>query len=455
MIKSCLRRILFAADSIMQHVLHAILAFALTFAAGAAHAPQPPIEVRFLTADGLRISGVLTSWDEEGIDGSFGQRPWNTLDHRDVWRLYRRLMEDTNPAHWLRLGRTLLLMSHAQPDAARYADQALARAKRLNPAAEQAIQAIREEAAEIAKASHAAEQQKKQSSPNTQSPEAGPQGGWQASPWPELTEAEQHAATLTMKADLQSLIEQADLALGIIETRHFVIASDLDRADIVRLALLLDRTHAIMLELLGLPAETRLFWGKAAALIVKDAARYRRLSLASFGFAAPPEPMGLLHPIGPKVFLLMHAEGDIEELEWQLAQQAALGVLHRHVSPMRLPVWANEGLAERVVAVAVGDSHIARERRRVAQAMIRNTTDLMPLFLTQYTDENWYTKADAVRLTGALVVEMMIRARPDHFRAWVRAAKGGASWSEALETRYGTTRKDLAEISLQYWRVND
>lgn len=455
MIKSCLRRILFAADSIMQHVLHAILAFAVLMTAGAVHAPQPPIEVRFLTADGLRISGVLTSWDEEGIDGSFGKRPWDTLDHRDVWRLYRRLMEDTNPAHWLRLGRTLLLMSHAQPGAQRYADQALARAKRLNPAAEQAIQAIRDEAAEIAKARQTTEQQKKQDSPNTQSPEAGPEGGWQASPWPELTDAEQHTATLTMKADLQTLIEQADLALGIIETRHFLIASDLDRANIVRLALLLDRTHAIMLEVLGLPAETRLFWGKAAVLIVKDAARYRRISLASFGFAAPPEPIGLLHPIGPKAFLLMHAEGETEELEWHLAQQASLGMLHRHISPMRLPPWANEGVAERVTAVAIGDSHIVRERRREAQSMIRNTADLMPLFATQYTDDNWYAKADAVRLTGALVTEMMLRARPDHFRAWVRAAKGGTAWSEALETRYGTTRKDLAEIALQYWRVND
>src|SRR5262245_65345834 len=75
---------------------------------------KEPLKVHVQLADGARIGGDMTTWDNDTFDGSFGRRMWIDLKPDDVWDLYRRVMEQKSADQWVNLGRLFLLMSHDQ-----------------------------------------------------------------------------------------------------------------------------------------------------------------------------------------------------------------------------------------------------------------------------------------------------------------------------------------------------
>jgi len=56
---------------------------------------------------------------------------------------------------------------------------------------------------------------------------------------------------------------------------------------------------------------------------------------------------------------------------------------------------------------------------------------------------------------GYLMVELMIRDRPQAFGAWVNAIKDGKDWEEALVEDFGVSRAQLVETFVRFYRVND
>ena len=134
-------------DSHMNMLAYAILAVVMTWGAvgiGPRQDVDPPRRVRFQLADGVRVSGSLTSWDAEGFDGSFGRRLWVELTPDDVWRLHVAIMDPADTEHWINLGRVLLIMDGGQ----QAAERAFRRAMRIDPeGATPAIEEARKSAA--------------------------------------------------------------------------------------------------------------------------------------------------------------------------------------------------------------------------------------------------------------------------------------------------------------------
>ena len=59
---------------------------------------------------------------------------------------------------------------------------------------------------------------------------------WSADPWPPLTIGQRSGARLTMRAEAGRTLEDAGLALEPIETRHFLLYSELPRPESIALA---------------------------------------------------------------------------------------------------------------------------------------------------------------------------------------------------------------------------
>ena len=125
----------------MSAIRGAILAGLLLMAAGPLSEPRP---VRFRLADGVLVSGALTFWDAEGIDGSFGRRLWVELMPGDAWRLYLGVMDQKDAHQWVDLGRVLLLAEGGDA----WAERAFQRALRLDAAMAGEISAARDAARE-------------------------------------------------------------------------------------------------------------------------------------------------------------------------------------------------------------------------------------------------------------------------------------------------------------------
>lgn len=426
----------------------------------AARAVDPPLPVTFRLSDGIRISGNLTAWDEQGIDGSFGQRPWSALQRDDLYRLFRRVMDRELAADWLTLGE---LMLRGDPRDRR-GEEALRQAVRLDTALAERAATVRRETAKRLAAPAAPDGGDAATALNTLSPELGP---WTATPWPVLTPAEQARATAEIKAEIERRLAEsappdapdAPTAAPIetVETAGFVLYGDLPRARLAEWSWQLEQCEAALARMIA-PAPGKAApasGGKIVVLALTNRDRFDRIEREAFRQVVPAGQHGITHYRGPSAIVMLHLTDDPIETTDTLLRKTALALLHRHRSPARLPAWANEGL----VAFAAGDvapeTDLARDRLRTGRKFIRQGGNLAAALDAGYDHPTWAENESTITAVGLLVIELMMRERPERFAAWINAIKDGAAWTEALKTNFAASRDQLLDTVVEYYRVND
>ncbi len=416
-------------------------------AAGVLLAAEPLAEpqfVRFELTGGAKIVGEMTAWDLEGFEGTFGRRSWSELVTRDVWRLYVAVMQQDDACQWVDLGGLLL----AIPDGESWVQRAFRRAVRLDPSTALRIEAVRAEALEAQARREDLGRTAQEHRLHTRSPEAR---DWTATPWLALNADQRDAAVAEMKSDGAQILRQGGLQMAPLETDHFLVYADLPSIEVARLANRLESVYEIMDELFGADVTGNRFWGKAVVLYFTDSDRFRLVEAESFNQLVDRGVLGICQPVGAKVFINLTGDLGSDASSAALARAVAHGFMHRFRSPKRLPVWANQGLAEYVASrTAPGDAD-AERRRSEALLYIRNGGNLAAVFNAGWTDP-WPPVGTAV---GGLMTQLMIDQRAQRFRRWVIAVKQGTDWTRALADSYGVPLPRLLETFTQYYRVND
>jgi len=411
-----------------------------------------PLPVAFRLRDGVQIRGQLTAWWNEGFDGTFGRRRWQELREGDAWRLYRSLIDEDDAASWVALGRTMLELALDQPRAASRADVAFRTAERLDPDQADAIQAARDAIERLRLERRAAEAAASEARLRTTDPEAQP---WPATPWPPLDDAARAEAIETMCADAKTMLNRAGLALDPHETGFFLLYTDLDDDETARWARELDALYTRLATQFGLDANDNVFWGKAVVFIFADRDRFQLVEADAFDQLVRPTDIAMGHPSEAGVFITAHRATDSDAFASALAHETAHAFLHRYRTPRRLPPWANEGFAHYLATGPDRDSHVERTRRQQGIAFIRSGGNVNALLDLTYADETWPGPAEVGPAVGYLLVDLMIRERPDGFRRWVDAIKADTPWEQALRNDFGATRGDLVEVFVRYYAVND
>lgn len=421
----------------------AILAGVAMLALGPLAEPQ---FVRFRLADGVQVVGHMTSWDAEGFDGSFGRRLWTEITIRDVWRLYVQVMDQSEAGQWVDLGGVLLLME----DGESWAERALSRAVRLDEAVADQIESVRRAARETHRLREELEQAVQAQRLEARSPEAGP---WPAEPWPAPAPGEQEAAVEAVRQETTQILRSAGIQLEPVETDHFLLYADLPALERARLAARLEAGYAQLAELFWLAETDSLFRGKAVVLYFADSDRFRLVEAESFGQVVPRGMLGICHPVGPRVFINLTGGTESDAFRAAAARETVHGFMHRYRAPVRLPPWANEGLAQYVAARQAPGRAAERQRRRALE-FIRSGGDVAAVVGATY-DEGWPGAGGIGPAVGGLLVELMITQGSPAFRAWVNAVKDGTDWSPALADHYGVPLPALLATFTQYYKVND
>ena len=434
----------------------AVLVLAGLVAAGPARpravSPDSTTPVRFRLADGVRIAGDMTGWDDEGLDGSFGRRRWVDLMVEEAWTLRRRVMDRDSAEQWVALGRLMLRMDDGRNKAAGRAEQAFRVAIRLDETAAEAIEEARATVAEEKRRQAEQEAQQQVGLLRTRTPEAGP---WKADPWPELTAEQRHAAAGEMKADAEAILSRAGLEIAPIETDHFLFYSDMPRPEGAKWTLRLEDLQRRLLAMYGCDDKADIFWGKAVVLAFGDQDRFQLVEADAFEQLVPSWMTGLCHFDGPKVFVNCHRPADDQAYAATLLRETVHGFMHRYKTAARLPAWANEGFADHVAATLLDKSPFYERRRRAALQFVRNGGNVNAVLDLTYDHDSWLRPDSLGCCVGQLVIELMIRDNPRGFVKWVNAVKAGKDWQEAMKEDFGTSRRQLADTFTRYYMVND
>jgi hypothetical protein len=408
-----------------------------------------------LDGDRTLVRGTLESWDSSGLTGSFGTHPWERLDLASLRRIMLRLLDREAPEDWVLLGELQLRRDEAAAD--HYAELAFKRARQLDPDSDRLVDAARKRVEEFKKLAAEAERLRAAQRLNQGMPEGV---AWVAAPWPVLTDAEQADALAELRVEARTILEDAGLPeTEPIETNYFLVYMVDSPASPKGVVRDLDQMYLKIASLLDLPETDgrpiNLFWGKAVVIISGEEDQFRLIEAQAFRQMTAPGVVGLCHCLGPRVFVNTFRSPDDYRFASVLVHEAVHGMMHRYVTPRRLPTWANEGFADWVADDIVPGGTTDRQRRRQGLDFIRGNGRLPEVMNMSYEDGTWPGPAAVGYAASYLLVHQMIDQNRLGFADWVRAVKMGRDWREAMVEQYGASAERLAAHVREWHLVND
>jgi len=255
-------------------------------------------------------------------------------------------------------------------------------------------------------------------------------------PWPVLTAAE-HAREVE---DLERFVEEVRTAFPALvtrETHEFIVASDMPAAQLAPYLANLDAMHDCLCDLYGIPRGEPVWKGKClvVAFLREDdyiafEARFMKADIAG--------THGMCHQRSDgRVVTACHRGDDPATFAHMLVHETSHGFNHRWMSPVHLPNWLNEGIAEWVGQRVVRGCDQVPLKEAQAAAMMRATGDLGSGFFTagNIRPEQYGMASGMVRF--------LIARDARAFAAFVRAIKEGMPAEESLAAAFGGSLDDL------------
>ena len=280
-------------------------------------------------------------------------------------------------------------------------------------------------------------------------------GPWTSDPWPELDRPGRIEAEALVVEALESMEEHAN-AGGTprkpIRTRFLLVDGKRSRNELLHAGTVLDRAVQLMNTLMEMEPDHAPFAGRLGLHLSGNRDGFMMLLAGRLNIYASTGSEVHLHVSGKRTILIANGDADPALLNHQLHRAAAHAYLHALHSPIRLPAWANEGLA---TAIAWAGSGIEdRVDRTEAIATVREGSVLEELIEMEYADGSW----PGDRMTEAragLLMERALLARPHELRNWILSVKKGAEWRKAFKSAFKDSPEAMAMWAGQYYRIND
>lgn len=422
---------------------------------------DPPQRIKLQKLDRSELAGLITAFDENGFElmdlkKQTAKVSWDELPPSEVMGLHNRLVRKGSPPdsaeNWLNLGKKLL----TQPGGRPFAEQAFAKALRHDPNLKEQIQALRKEASLNAPRIAPRDRNDRIGlqpgvtgpPPTTQRAPTdprdplkrvlGPQVVGKPDPakWGKLSPQELAAAVAAQKKFAEEARAQINPALAEYETNFFLFYTDLPAAEANKWLLTLDRMYARLAQLFGMDQAQSIWRGKALIFVFANEADYLKFEVKVHGTVAAGTA-GLCHVFGDgDVRIAFFRQPNDQDFAHVLVHESIHGFLHRYRSPVPIPSWANEGLAEAIAADMVPRHGITQAQAADARADLQSRKSVEDLFKSEQIVAWQYPVARTL-------TEFMIRQNKTGYADFINAIKDGAPWEEALQKQYGVTPEQL------------
>ena len=278
---------------------------------------------------------------------------------------------------------------------------------------------------------------------------------WMSTPWPALDAAGHKSAEVLVNKALASVlpvIATQEEAHKPLRTRFLLLHGQLPRTDLLRVGTTLDRTVQQLHTLMARPDDERPFAGRLGLALLSSRDEFVLTLADALSTYARPSTAAVLQVEGHCSIVIANARAPRGLLDHQLDRTVTHAYLHALHSPIRLPAWANEGLA---TAVAWSRAAPGGGRgRATAIAEVRDGLDLGQLLDKGYEDGSWNANEQDEARAG-LLMERLVLKRPAQLREWILAIKKGASWREAFLAHFDDSPEAMAAWVAQYFKVND
>jgi hypothetical protein len=254
-------------------------------------------------------------------------------------------------------------------------------------------------------------------------------------PWPTLSSAE-HAAEVEALREFVAQVREAFPKLQVTETHEFLVVTDIPPAQIGPYVATLDRMHDFLCDFYGIPKGEPVWKGKCLVVAFLDEDDFVAFE-GRFMQNEARGAHGLCHQrTDGRVIMSCHRGPDAAAFGHMLVHETSHGFNFRWLSPVRLPNWLNEGVAEWVGTKVVPHCNQVPLKEARALEYLRSRGDLGPEFLTR-------DNIDAVQYGIASGMVTFLAREPAKFAVFVRSIKEGMPMAESLRQAYGVSVEEF------------
>jgi hypothetical protein len=192
----------------------------------------------------------------------------------------------------------------------------------------------------------------------------------------------------------------------------------------------LDHVNSRLNELFGLPKTQTIWRGKALVFIFTQIEDYRAFEANKEG-NIPGDSLAMTHCFGNGlVHIAYYAYPSQIKFDHLLVHECVHGFLHRYRSPVRIPSWANEGLADALASEEVPDAARANFISAYTRAELQKNSSPGDLFTAPQIKGWQYPIAESL-------TAWMIRKNPPGYLEFLNGMKDGQSCENSLRDHYG------------------
>jgi hypothetical protein len=428
-------------------VLPIILFASVSFAANTV---DPPIVVNATKLDGAQINGRITSYDDDGFDMMDTKKntqkiTWDQLPAQKVFTLNSQLNRKPTADDWMKLGKRLLTM----PGGRAVAEQSFQRAVKLDPALKDQIAQARKDALEkpppVAKETPGADTPvappATQPWLNTKDPNkriVGPQmvGAVETSAWGKQSPEQEKAAIDKLKEFANDAQRKLGLKLQPFETQYFLFATDIQPADAKKWAEKLDNMYVLLADMFAIPKGENIWHGKALVFVFSREEDYLKFEMKMHATLAAGTA-GMCHTYGSgDVHIAFYRQPNDLDFAHVLVHESTHGFLHRYRSPVSVPSWANEGLAEYVAMKLAPRQGLDMAAASDAKADLQAKKSVGNFFQEEHIVAWQYPVARTL-------TEFMVTQSRKGYVDFINGIKDGLRWDEAITQKYGVSVAQL------------
>lgn len=267
--------------------------------------------------------------------------------------------------------------------------------------------------------------------------------------WPKLSEEEQTAAVKDLKKYADDAASKLQRPLFGFETRYFLFFSDLAPKEAQNWAGLLDRMYARLAEMFAVPRNQNIWRGKALVFVFSKVGDYRKFE-REITHSDAGSTAGRCHMASNgTVMIAFYRQEDALEFAHVLVHESVHGFLHRYRTPVFVPSWANEGLAETIATDLVPQSgRRSQVHSRAREGLQQHGSQMGDFFDADRLDAWQYPVAE-------MLCTFMITAGKSNYVDFINGIKDGLSWRESLEQKFKAPLDRLVPIFGQWLGVRN
>lgn len=256
-------------------------------------------------------------------------------------------------------------------------------------------------------------------------------------PWPARSTEDHEAKIKELKAHVEEVRELFP-GLAVMETHEFIVATDFPPAVIKPYVANLDAMHDFLCNLYGIPRGQPVWFGKCLVFAFQKEADFEAYEARFQKATVKTRQAGVCHKSHDGgVVMACRMTTDPADFGHLLVHETSHGFNFRWVSPVQIPSWLNEGIAEWVGAQVVPQCTVVPVSEAKARAMMQRTGTLGRDFWTRYPIE-----FDQYGVASQLV-RFLIATDSEKFCEFVRGIKEGMKPEESLKAAFKGSTEDL------------